>query len=183
MRNRSCGKVYRWIPVVLLSLFILPGVVRAQNALEVRDELMGQFNASMRKIIALADAMPAESYSWSPGEGVMEVGHVYMHLARYNYLYPTQNLGENLPDGVELDRMESVRDKVQILAALKASQEWVRGAVGAMSAEDLAEGTELYGRDVAKWAVLVQLLAHMNEHVGQSIAYARMNGLVPPWAR
>ncbi len=52
-----------------------------------------------------------------------------------------------------------------------------------MTAEDLAEGTQLYGRDVAKWAVLVQLLAHMNEHVGQSIAYARMNGVVPPWSR
>jgi uncharacterized damage-inducible protein DinB len=82
-----------------------------------------------------------------------------------------------------MDQMESVRDKEQILAALRQSQEWVQGAVGAMTAEDLAEETQLYGRDVAKWAVLVQLLAHMNEHVGQSIAYARMNGVVPPWSR
>ncbi len=118
MRKRHDGNVFPWVPALFLSLFILPGAIQAQTSLEVRDELMGQFNASMRKVIALADAMPAETYTWSPGEGVMEVGHVYMHLARYNYLYPTQNLGETLPDGVEMDQMESVRDKEQILAVL-----------------------------------------------------------------
>ena len=45
-----------------------------------------------------------------------------------------------------------------------------------------ASQTRLYGRDVQRWAVLFQLLAHMNEHLGQSIAYARMNGVVPPWS-
>jgi len=183
MRKWHHGKVCPWVPALLLSLFILPGAIWAQTSLEVRDELMGQFNSSMRKMIALADAMPAETYTWSPGEGVMEVGHVYMHLARYNYLYPTQNLGKTLPDGIEMDQMESVREKDVILAALRRSQEWVEGAVGAMTAEELAEGTQLYGRDVAKWAVLVQLISHMKEHVGQSIAYARMNGVVPPWSR
>ena len=42
--------------------------------------------------------------------------------------------------------------------------------------------TTLYGRRVAGWAVLFQLIAHMNEHVGQSVSYARMNGIVPPWS-
>jgi uncharacterized damage-inducible protein DinB len=82
-----------------------------------------------------------------------------------------------------MDQMESVREKDLILAALRHSQEWAREVVGGMTAEELAEGTRLYGRDVEKWAVLVQLLAHMNEHLGQSIAYARMNGVVPPWSR
>ena len=41
----------------------------------------------------------------------------------------------------------------------------------------------LYGRQVGEWAVLLQLVTHMNEHLGQSIAYARMNGVVPPWSR
>jgi uncharacterized damage-inducible protein DinB len=42
--------------------------------------------------------------------------------------------------------------------------------------------TRLYGRDVGEWAVLLQLVTHMNEHLGQSIAYARMNGVTPPWS-
>jgi len=51
-----------------------------------------------------------------------------------------------------------------------------------MPESQLASQTQLYGRNVQQWAVLLQLLAHMNEHLGQSIAYARMNGVVPPWS-
>ena len=57
-----------------------------------------------------------------------------------------------------------------------------RAVVDAMSDDDLAAPVELYGRQVASWAVLLQLVTHMNEHLGQSIAYARMNGVVPPWS-
>ena len=52
-----------------------------------------------------------------------------------------------------------------------------------MSDADLAKPAELYGREVESWAVLLQLLTHMNEHLGQAIAYARMNRVVPPWSR
>ena len=177
------GTLRPWVLTLLLLSFGLPGHLGAQGRGEVRDEMMRQFSASMGKVISLANAMPVESYTWSPGEGVMEVGQVYMHVTHYNYLYPTQNLGFDLPGGIDMEAMESVRDKEQILAALERSREWVLEAVAAMTEEELGQGTELYGRDVEKWAVLVQLVAHMNEHVGQSIAYARMNGIVPPWSR
>lgn len=137
----------------------------------------------MRRVISLANAMPAETYSWSPGEGVMEVGHVYMHMARYNYLYATQNLGMPLPDGVVMDEMEAVRDKAQVVDALERSAEWLQDQISGMTAESLEAETELYGRTGPAWAVLVQLETHLSEHLGQSIAYARMNGVVPPWSR
>jgi hypothetical protein len=117
--TRLVGTLRPWVLTLLLLSFGLPGHLGAQGRGGVRDEMMRQFGTSMGKVISLANAMPAESYIWSPGEGVMEVG----------------------------------------------------------------QSTELYGRDVEKWAVLVQLVAHMNEHLGQSIAYARMNGIVPPWSR
>lgn len=159
------------------------GNLRGQGGSEIRDEMMRHFGASMGKIIALAEAMPAETYTWSPGEGVMEVGHVYMHIARYNYLYPTQNLGMALPAGVIMENMEAVRDKEEILAALERSRDWVLESVGSMTPGELTRTTQLYGREVPGWAVLVQLVSHMSEHLGQSIAYARMNGIVPPWSR
>ena len=55
-------------------------------------------------------------------------------------------------------------------------------ADGSLPAADLDARTSLYGRSVPQWAVLVQLVAHMNEHLGQSIAYARSNGVTPPWS-
>ncbi|HSJ09765.1 MAG TPA: DinB family protein [Longimicrobiales bacterium] len=169
--------------LVLLGLLTLPRDARAQDADPLRDELLMHFEGSMTKFISLAKAMPADKYTWAPGEGVMQVGHVFMHVAHYNYAYPSDNMGVPAPAGVNLDTMESVRDKAQVVSALEQSHAYVRDAVRRMSAEDLRRTTELYGRDVARYAVLVQLVAHMNEHLGQSIAYARMNGIVPPWSR
>jgi hypothetical protein len=59
----------------------------------------------------------------------------------------------------------------------------VRKSVNDMPDAQFSARTRLYGRDVPQWAVLFQLISHMNEHLGQSIAYARMNSIVPPWSR
>ncbi|MYA12137.1 MAG: hypothetical protein F4087_16605 [Gemmatimonadetes bacterium] len=69
-----------------------------------------------------------------------------------------------------------------MLEVLRASMDHVRTVVDGMSDEDMAAMVNLYGRDVAKWGVLFRLLAHMNEHLGQQIAYARSNRVVPPWS-
>jgi uncharacterized damage-inducible protein DinB len=148
-----------------------------------RGEFLGQFESSMQKFIALDEAMPATKYSWSPGPGVMTVARVYGHVARYNYMYPATSMGIAAPQGIGLDSLENMTDKTQLVALLKRSNEHVRQQVSRLTDAQLAEGTKLYGRDVQKWAVLLQLVAHMNEHLGQSIAYARMNGVVPPWSQ
>lgn len=167
------------VPVLLA----LPVQAQAQAADAVRDELLMHFESSMEKFIALAREFPADRYTWSPGQGVMEVGQVLMHVSRYNYLYPTSNLGAAVPAGVDLRTMEAVRNKDEVVRSLEQSHAWVKQTVGALKAEDLSRTTKLYGREVQGWAVLVQLVSHMNEHLGQTIAYARMNGIVPPWSR
>ena len=147
-----------------------------------RQEFLGQFNTSMSKFIALAEAMPAEKYAWSPGARVMSVAKVSAPVAPYTSRYPSQNMSVALPAGVRLDTLEGVASKAQVVALLRQSADYVRTAVKQMPQSQLAGQTRLYGRDVQRWAVLFQLLAHMNEHLGQSIAYARMNGVVPPWS-
>ncbi|HUF50813.1 MAG TPA: DinB family protein [Longimicrobiales bacterium] len=161
----------------------LPAALGAQSPADAKQEFMTQFNTSMEKFIALAEAMPADKFTWSPGAGVMPVGHVYAHVARYNYGYPSQNMGVAAPAGIDLNNLENVRDKDSVLRMLRESRAYVQAAVNAMAPADLASMTRLYGRDVPRWSVLLQLVSHMNEHLGQSIAYARMNGIVPPWSR
>jgi uncharacterized damage-inducible protein DinB len=148
-----------------------------------REEFLMQFNNSASKFIALAEAMPAEKFAWSPGAGVMPVAQVYAHVAHYNYQYPSTAMGVAAPAGVRLDTLERMTDKAQIVALLRQSAEYVRRAVRQMPESQLAQPTRLYGREVPQWSVLLQLVAHMNEHLGQSIAYARMNGVVPPWSQ
>lgn len=170
--------------LALLTVAVIAPAARAQSApTDYRDEFLAHFGRSSMKMTQLSAAVPESLYTWSPGEGVMSIAQVYMHIARYNYLYLDGSLGIKAPDGVDWQNFESVTDKETIVAALRASIEHVQKAAGAMTEEDLTRATMLYGRNVPGWAVLFQLLSHMNEHVGQSIAYARMNGIVPPWSR
>jgi uncharacterized damage-inducible protein DinB len=85
--------------------------------------------------------------------------------------------------GIDPDTLERVVDKEQVVALLRLSSEHVRQAVRRMPEDQLAQPTMLYGRQVPQWSVLLQLVAHMNDHMGQSIAYARAAGVVPPWSR
>jgi uncharacterized damage-inducible protein DinB len=171
------------LPVLLLALGAVPARAQSTPA-GFRDEFLGQFNTSMSKFIALAQAMPEDRFAWSPGEGVMPVARVYAHVARYNYYYPATALSVPAPAGRDADAVEQTTTaKADVVALLRQSAEHVQQAVRGMTDEQLAAPTQLYGRDVPQWAVLLQLLAHMNEHLGQSIAYARMNGIVPPWSQ
>ncbi|MGD2067035.1 MAG: DinB family protein [Gemmatimonadota bacterium] len=173
------------VAALVAALVVIPGRAGAQGAPDgFLQEFRGQFEASARKLVALAGAMPADSYGWRPMEGVASVASAYMHIARYNYMYPDQSLGVDPPEGVRYEGLEDdVTEKEQVVEVLAASLDHVRGVLDGMSGPDLERRTRLYGRDVPQWAVLLQLLAHMNEHLGQQIAYARMNGVVPPWSR
>ena len=171
------------LPALLLAVFAAPAAAQEPPP-GFRDEFLRQFNSSMHKFITLAEAIPEDRYAWSPGEGVMPVARVYAHVARYNYYYPATSLGVAAPGGEDAETVEqTVTAKPDVVDFLRRSREHVRQAVAGMSDEQLAASTRLYGRDVPQWSVLLQLLAHMNEHLGQSIAYARMNGVVPPWSR
>ncbi len=131
------------------------------------------------------------SYRWqkpclpknTPGrEEVSSVEEVYTHIARYNFYYPQNSLGIPAPEDIDVENIESIRGKEEVVAILERSIEYLKESVEEMPASKLEEKTELYGRTVNGQAVLMQLITHMSEHVGQSIAYARMNGVIPPWS-
>lgn len=173
------------MPRVIAYLpFLVPVLLPAQESLPTpRAELLNHFEMSMRKVIALAEAMPAERYTWSPDKEAMPVGRVYAHIARYNYYYPATALRAALPSDIKLDTLETLRDKATIVRLLRASADYARNSMSALTDKQLEDATRLYGRTVPGWAVMLQLVAHMNEHLGQSIAYARSNNVVPPWSQ
>lgn len=170
---------------VSAALAVAPPEARPQSAPpDFKAEFLGQFGSAAQRLLSLAEAMPAETYDWRPMEGVASVAEAYMHIARYNYYYPATSLGIDAPADVDYEQLEGVVNaKENVIPALRSSLDHVRQAVEAMSSEALEAPTELYGREVASWSVLLQLVTHMNQHLGQEIAYARMNRIVPPWSR
>jgi uncharacterized damage-inducible protein DinB len=171
--------------LALLVAALAPVGATAQDAPPGPLEEVGrQFEASAGKFVALAEAMPEATYDWRPGEGVASVVEVFMHVAQYNYYYPDVALSVEPPPGLDYEKLEGVvTAKEQAVEILTRSMDHVRAVLAGMSPDDVARPTRLYGRDVGQWAVLLQLVTHMNEHLGQSIAYARTNGVVPPWSR
>ena len=170
--------------ILALAASYTPTLLAQSSPPDFLVEFEQHFDASAGKVVALATAMPEETYTWRPMEGVASVVRVYMHIARYNYYYPDVALGVSSPMGAEVyDSWEDgVVDKEKAVAILTESMEHVKRVAASMSSKDLEAKTRLYGRDIGQWAVLLQLVAHMNEHLGQSIAYARTHHVVPPWS-
>ncbi|MEM8484509.1 MAG: DinB family protein [Bacteroidota bacterium] len=165
--------------------FCIPTVGVAQHA----DVAAGEFAAGFfnryeytaMRYMRLAEALPAEVYSWSPGEGAMSVEKVYMHIIRYNYLYP-EMLGIAVPAGIDMDQLESMTGKDTVDQYLEDSLAYVRKMVRGSSEADLQKMVNLYGNNTQAYNVYIQLQTHMSEHLGQLMAYARMNGITPPWS-
>lgn len=178
------------LSIVLAAILVVPittaQVDRSSDSdygVAFRDSFEGHFQRSASKMSRLSAAVPAELYTWAPGEGVMSVARVYAHIARYNYYYLESSLGIPVPAAVDLDSMEDLTEKEAVMSVLRSSIEHVNKYVALLTPADLQRTVRLYGRDVEGWEVLFQLLSHMNEHVGQAVAYARMNEIKPPWSR
>lgn len=171
--------------VLCLVVAITPGPSSAQSS-EAGDTFRKQFTRHFNyasRVLSLAKAMPADTYSWRPGDGVMSVEEVYTHIAHYNYLYLQNQLDIDAPENVAIDQIESITGKEAVVDILERSIQHVQNSIAEMPDAKFGETTELYGNKVNGQAVLLQLVTHMSEHVGQSIAYARTNGEVPPWSR
>lgn len=170
----------------LLSLFLIlilsvPSIKAQESGNNFKSQFTQHFERASR-VLSLAEAMPAETFSWRPEEGVYSVEEVFTHIARYNFYYPEQSLGISAPSDVDVDNIESITGKEEVVEILERSIEHVKMQIEAIPEANLQEPAELYGRTVNGQAVLMQLIIHMSEHVGQSIAYARVNGVVPPWS-
>lgn len=161
----------------MIALLML--VCSCAFAFDAQSELLANLADTEKKIVSLAEAIPADKYSWRPMEGVRSVGEVYMHIAGANYMIPAA-LGAKAPAGISRDMEKTVTEKAKIVDHLKQSFAHVRQAIE--SSTDNTKATKLFGRDNTHGGVKLLVITHLHEHLGQSIAYARTNKVTPPWS-
>ncbi len=132
------------------------------------------------KFEGLAKVM-AGKYDWKPAEGVRSVGDVFNLIVNENRML----LGvlSGTPGGPRGARPAPITDPAELQAALRASSVDLKQALAALSENDLNTGVRMFGRDTTKQGAALMLLFDQHEHLGQSIAYARSNGVVPPWSQ
>ena len=173
----------------------------AQQVAGFKNEYLDDFAPTSRQLVQLAEAVPADKYGWRPGEGVRSTGEVYLHIATGNYLLlfltgvklPAEyyaespaNTGREAALGVfrqNLKLEKSITKKDDVVRILKSSLDAVKSRFSELTAADLDKPVDFFGEKTTARRVYLRILAHNSEHMGQSVAYARMNGIVPPWSR
>ena len=164
-------------------LALAPAASAQKPPADLKEGFMTRYNYAAGRLVSLAEAIPEDKFAWSPGEGVMSIERVFMHIIRYNYYYPASSFGITAPEGIDVENLEMLTGKATVLDHLQPSLDHARAVLAQMSEADLSKTVVLYGRDTEAWNVLLQLQTHMGEHLGQLIAYARMNEVVPPWSQ
>ena len=170
--------------VLLFLLGLMPALAVAQGAPKnVQEAALGSLMFNESQAVALAEAMPDDKYSWRPAEGVRSVSEVFMHMAGANY-FIVMSAGHTPPEGVDPMTLEqNVTSKADVIAALKKSYEYARTGIAGMSDEKLQEVIEFpFPGEYNGISALMIVTGHGNEHLGQLVAYARMNGITPPWS-
>ena len=183
-------QIRRIFPVLAL-LFAAPAAA-AQNA--AAPGLIKNASASVaelgKKMIDLANAIPADKFDWRPAEGVRSFNEVFLHVAADNYWFGVHfgvpapaSTGVAAPYATAQAYEQRKLGREAVLTELKNSFEYFEKVVREMPESKLAQKLPQFGPEATLQGMLVSALTHAHEHLGQSIAYARMNGVVPPWSR
>jgi uncharacterized damage-inducible protein DinB len=147
-----------------------------------RAEFLRELEYLESRFVRLAEQMPAEKYTWRPAEGVRSVSEVFLHVAGANFGL-TRRIGTPSPAGfTPQDYDKTTTDKAQVVQRLKESFAHMRAAAIKASDADADKTMPWFGGStITQRGFLTFVARHAGEHLGQSIAYARMNGVVPPW--
>jgi uncharacterized damage-inducible protein DinB len=180
-----------YVRTLAATLLLVPSLAFAQqapakaaspsvNGKGFRAEFLSDLDEVQDKITKLAAAVPAEKYAWRPADGVRSISEVYMHIAGGNYFLATF-VNVQPPSTMPKD-IEKIGDKKTVQAELQKSFDHIRTIVKNTPEGDFDKQVTLFGKPTTERAVFSTILNHLHEHLGQSIAYARMNGVVPPWS-
>jgi uncharacterized damage-inducible protein DinB len=146
-----------------------------------RSEVLAEVTIQEDKFTRLSEAIPAEKYTWRPAPDVRSFAEVFLHVSAANFnLYKL--VGTPPPAGLDLKILEkSTTDKAKVIVTLKDSFAHAKKAITAIPDADLGKSLDWFGGKNTPRGILLFIVRHASEHLGQSIAYARVVGIVPPW--
>jgi len=161
-------------------------VFDARGAVHVRDQYMADLDTLHAKFVALAMAIPEDKYTWRPAPGVRSVSETLMHVAHEWYYYVPESVGGTAPakfgpPKAAETRLGLVTKKSEVLDELAKSWAHTRAQVGSVDAAHLTGAYKPWGIPIDKAAL--SMAGDLHEHLGQLIAYARVNGVKPPWSK
>jgi len=151
-------------------------------------DLLGVYSYTQNQVLQLLDAFPQNKLNWRPAPGVRSVAETFLHIAFANYGMVKMATGKEPPAdaGWEMNPPKwdkKTTDKAEIKKILDQSFAHVHEMLSAVPDSDLDKMVNMMGHEMTERSVLIILASHMNEHLGQEVAYARTNKIVPPWSK
>lgn len=184
---------------LLLAMALAP-ILPAQDKISpARQELLGPFLGAAGECLALAKAIPEEKYTWRPMEGVRSFGEVFVHMAgstllfgSYAGLKPPGGAAHDLAAiymkrGFEMPEIfaseRAIKTKAETIDIMDQAFHLARDMIRQMPDADLEKHVDFFGQTITIRGLLIRMGDHLSQHLGQAIAYARVNHIVPPWSR
>ncbi len=174
-------KMIRSLTLAGTALMIAALGVSAQEG-GLQKDLATDIRAVGEKFVGLAEAMPQDAYDWRPGDGVRSVAEVFTHIAMANYGLPGMMGLEAGDMMMSAEEFQAQTDKDQIVAHLQRAFDHLASQVESVPDGRLDESLSYFGMQGTVRSFMLLLATHCHEHLGQSIAYARVNGVTPPWS-
>jgi uncharacterized damage-inducible protein DinB len=190
MRHRSIGLVLSLVAATALATPLRAALAQdamdAKSAAFLRQQYLTDMDSLHAKVIALATAIPEDKYSWRPQAGVRSVGEVLGHFAGEWYYYLPQSVAakphaDYASPRESLPKLEKLAGKQAMLDELNKSWAYGRAQLAAADPATLTGNYKPWGVSLAQAAF--GMTGDQHEHLGQLIAYARANGVKPPWSK
>jgi len=162
--------------LALAAALVLPASATAQDA--VVQSLQGLHQVTEQFIVATAEMVSEDLYSYQPTDEVRTMGGLLAHIANAQYLFCSAAAGEESPNSANLE--ETLKTKAEIVAGLKEAFAYCQGVYAAMTDAKGAEARNFFGNEMAASGVLAFNSAHNYEHYGNLVTYMRLNGITPP---
>jgi uncharacterized damage-inducible protein DinB len=186
------GLASMFFPKSMVTTLAWIGLFSALNPLSAADSdfeaafrtsLIKSFNDASGKLLSLAEAIPEAKYGWRPAEGVSSVVEILVHVTETNLVLGAR-LGGTPPAGLDRKTVRSrMATKEEALTITKQGMQFIREVLTAVPAAELLPEVTVFGHPAPKMRVAFLPADHAHEHLGQLIAYARMNQIVPPWSK
>jgi DinB family protein len=185
--KRVREQVLIWTALALVALPAAAGAQDAaakESATAVKAAFLADVEAMRAKFVGLAEVFPPDKYSWRPMDGVRSVSEVLMLIASEGYGFaPTAFGGKPAMSREESGALSKVTDKTQVIEHLNKGFAYAKQTIEAIDPATLAGKRTVFGRERTLPEVVMFVAGDMHEHLGQLIAYARMNRIVPPWSK
>ena len=175
-----------------VAILAVPAPGRAQDVMskesvsELKSAFLADIEAMRVKFVGLGEAFPQDKYDWRPMDGVRSVSEVLMLAAMEGYSFIPNAFGgkpADLGSKEEMSKLRTLNTKAQVLDHLNKGFAHAKAQLEAIDNATLTAKRSVFGQQRSAAAIALFVGGDLHEHLGQLIAYARMNKIVPPWSK